>query len=62
LPAAGERGNFNGSPFNRGVYGTYWSSTEINTGSRVLDFSSSVVEPAGGANRLIGFSLRCIAE
>jgi hypothetical protein len=62
LPAAGNRGNFNGTLANRGGYGTYWSSTEFNTGARVLDFNSSVVDPAGGTNRSQGFSLRCIAE
>lgn len=62
LPAAGYRGDTNGALSDRGANGYYWSSTEISTNARNLNFDSSSVIPANGNNRTLGFSVRCIAE
>ena len=61
LPAAGFRGDSNGSLLNRGFSGTYWSSTENSSRSRILLFTS-IVASVGTEFRTFGFSVRCVAE
>ena len=62
LPAAGYRINANGTLGNRGSDGYYWSSTEIVSPVYYLYFDSSIVDPTDVNSRILGYSLRCIAE
>ena len=62
LPAAGYRNSSDGSLYDAGSYGYYWSSTQNNSSyAYYLDFNSS---DAGRSNsyRYYGFSVRCVAE
>ncbi|MDR3327863.1 MAG: fibrobacter succinogenes major paralogous domain-containing protein [Prevotellaceae bacterium] len=61
LPAAGYR-NYSGSQNDAGYYGYYWSSTVNEANSHNLFFNSSLVNTGNGNNRVLGFSLRCVAE
>jgi uncharacterized protein (TIGR02145 family) len=62
LPAAGNRSSTDGTLYDRGYYGYYWSSAEGGSNAYYLDFNSSNVYAAYDINRSNGFSLRCIAE
>lgn len=61
LPMAGDRSNSNGSLYNVGSYGSYWSSTVSSTGSRYLYFSSSIAN-VGTGSRADGASVRCLKD
>jgi len=61
LPMAGNRGHSNGSLFNVGSFGIYWSSTVSGTNARVLFFSSSAAS-MNTFSRGFGFSVRCIND
>jgi uncharacterized protein (TIGR02145 family) len=62
FPAAGSRYYYDGSAYNRGYYGNYWSSKPDNGNACNLYFSD------GGANmnyhryRAYGSSVRCVQE
>ena len=62
LPASGNRNNWNSAIGNRGVFGSYWSSTEFSSYAYGLGFDNTGVNPQDGAYRAYGFSVRCIAE
>jgi len=61
LPAAGFRGNSNGTLFLRGSDGYYWGSGASGSNGQSLVFVSSIAVTSV-SNRNSGFSLRCIAE
>jgi uncharacterized protein (TIGR02145 family) len=61
LPVAGYRFNINGSLFNVGTFGYYWSSTVSSTNSRSLYFYSSNAI-MNNYNRAFGFSVRCLKD
>lgn len=63
LPATGARFISNGSLISRGIVGNYWSSTESGsgTGGRFLNFSLGTAY-TNNRERVIGLSVRCIAE
>ena len=63
LPAAGGRIDNNGSLFGRGSLGTYWSSSESgsSTNSWRMYFTNSSASLISSL-RIIGTSVRCIAE
>jgi uncharacterized protein (TIGR02145 family) len=64
LPAAGFRLSSNGSVFNRGFNGFYWSSssTENDSGNAWrLSFNSSF-DGTNNSLRINGYSVRCVAE
>jgi uncharacterized protein (TIGR02145 family) len=62
LPAAGCRNYYDGSVFNTGSDGYYWSSTVNGGNGRYLFFVSSYVNANGNGYRANGFSVRCVAE
>jgi uncharacterized protein (TIGR02145 family) len=63
LPAAGYRYNVDGTLYNRGSYGYYWSSTEYGTyNAWHLYFLIDDADTYSGNVRTFGFSVRCIAE
>ena len=61
LPAAGFRYIANGTLYDHGSYGYYWSSTQNATYASNLYFSSASVA-VGTYGRTNGFSIRCISE
>jgi uncharacterized protein (TIGR02145 family) len=69
LPADGYRFRSTGQLANRGVWGSYWSSsassTDVNRGD-CLYFSNNVFQYYYGINdvnsRLYGYSVRCVAD
>ena len=63
FPAAGCRNSNNGSVYDVGSYGYYWSSSPyyVNSGY-YLNFVSGYVLPSHGNNRAAGFSVRCVQE
>ena len=61
LPLAGDRNDSNGSLFNVGTFGRYWSSTVSGTSSRYLYFNSSSAF-IYDASRASGFSVRCLKD
>lgn len=61
LPMAGFRFQGNGSIYDVGTYGRYWSSTVSSTYSRDLNFNSSSAS-MGALARAVGFSVRCIKD
>ena len=61
LPLAGFRSNSNGSLFDVGNIGAYWSSTVGSTNSRYLFFSSSNAA-MGTSSRASGLSVRCLKD
>ncbi|MDA3891467.1 MAG: FISUMP domain-containing protein [Salinivirgaceae bacterium] len=61
LPVAGFRYFSNGSLYNVGSYGRYWSSTVDGTYSRILYFISSNAS-LGSSNRASGYSVRCLKD
>ena len=62
LPVAGYRYFSNGTLFNVGTSGNYWSSTVNNTSARFLYLTSSDARMRSNGNRASGFSVRCIKE
>jgi uncharacterized protein (TIGR02145 family) len=63
LPAAGWRYNLNGSLFDRGAGGSYWSSTaSASDYAWYLHLNASLSVMYGGNYRTDGFPIRCIAE
>ena len=61
LPMAGSRLNSNGSLYNVGTLGHYWSSTVSGTYSRNLYLSSSSASIVD-SHRANGFSVRCLKD
>jgi uncharacterized protein (TIGR02145 family) len=62
LPAAGFRhGTSSAALGNVGVTGNYWSSTTASGGAFPLSFASSRVSPETSHDRMLGFSVRCVA-
>jgi uncharacterized protein (TIGR02145 family) len=61
LPVAGDRSCSNGSLFDVGSNGNYWSSTVDGTNSRCLFFYSSIAYMASNY-RAYGFSVRCLKD
>lgn len=61
LPAAGYRGNSDGTLYYRGNLGSYWSSAENGTGALSLYFLRSNAS-SGSSTRTYGFSVRCVSE
>ena len=61
LPVAGRRGNSNGTLYDVGSYGYYWSSTVDGTYARGLNFGSSNAG-MGSGSRADGFSVRCLKD
>jgi uncharacterized protein (TIGR02145 family) len=65
LPAAGGRRHIDGSLFERGYSGYYWSSTQSqhnNIYSYYLVFSNSHVLPDYFYSKAYGYSVRCVPE
>ena len=63
LPAAGHRGNSNGSFDTVGSCGYYWSSMWYSgIASYHLLFDSGIIYSAVGNRRSYGFSVRCVKE
>jgi len=62
LSVAGRRLNSDGSLFNVGTYGYYWSSTVSGTSSLALSFASSNAAMNGVGIRAGGFSVRCVKD
>ncbi|HCD9236745.1 TPA: hypothetical protein NEG48_003793, partial [Elizabethkingia anophelis] len=60
LPAAGYRSTFDGTLYNRGYFGYYWSSGATSNAYHLL-FNSSVVQVSNSL-RTRGLSVRCISE
>ena len=60
LPMAGLRSS-NGSLFDVGTFGRYWSSTVSSTNARRLDFNSSNANMST-RNRASGLSVRCLKD
>ena len=52
-----------GSLYNRGSRGDFWSSTPGSTvGARLLGFLSTRLVPQSGNDKIDGFSIRCVAQ
>lgn len=58
LPAAGYR-YIDGSSYNQGTHGSYWSSSVSGTSGRGVGFNSGTVN-AGTNGRAYAFSVRCV--
>ncbi|MDR3326712.1 MAG: hypothetical protein LBT04_01030, partial [Prevotellaceae bacterium] len=55
--------NYNdGSVYNTGNNGNYWSSTVNGDNGRNMNFNSSNVNANNNNNRANGMSVRCVAE
>jgi len=61
LPSSGRRDRTDGSLFNQGTFGGYWSSTVNNTNARRLTFTDSTAL-MGNNNRAQGFTVRCLKD
>jgi uncharacterized protein (TIGR02145 family) len=61
LPMAGGRDGSNGSLFNVGSSGRYWSSTVSGSKARALAFNSSSASMFT-PNRAFGYSVRCLKD
>jgi len=62
LPAAGYRNYLGGAPISVGTYGYYWSSTVAGTYAHSLLFLSGNVISSNTNSRVLGLSVRCVAE
>ena len=62
LPAAGYRDASNGSLYDTGTFGTYWSNTPDSTNACNLYFSSGGFHTNGSYHRADDFSVRCVSE
>jgi len=60
LPVAGYRGRANGSLYDQGSGGYYWSSGVSGTFASHLFFNAIGVFPANADYRAVGFSVRCV--
>jgi uncharacterized protein (TIGR02145 family) len=61
-PATGVRVSSNGSFYNVGTYGYYWSSAVSGASGYNMYFVSGSVNPASDYDRANGFSVRCVKE
>jgi uncharacterized protein (TIGR02145 family) len=61
LPMAGSRGLSNGSLYDVGTLGFYWSSTVSSTNSRSLNLNSSDAD-VDTSNRAYGNAVRCLKD
>ena len=61
LPLAGFRYFFNGSFYEVGTFGLYWSSAVSGTYSPILNFTTSAADVSDD-NRARGFSVRCLKD
>jgi uncharacterized protein (TIGR02145 family) len=61
LPVAGSRSSFNGSLYNVGSYGFYWSANVDGAYARFLSFFSSVAA-MDSFYRPFGYSVRCLKD
>lgn len=61
LPFAGVRAGSNGSLFDVGAFGSYWSSSVSGSGVRYLSFNSSDAI-MGTSIRALGLSVRCLKD
>jgi uncharacterized protein (TIGR02145 family) len=64
LPATGSRSNSDGALSDRGRFGNYWSSTQVDgtAVSYYLNFWSSGSGSSNDSQRAFGYPVRCIAE
>ncbi len=62
FPVAGNRYSGNGSLYNTGSYGYYWSSTVDGTTSRILRFAGYMGAGMYSYPRAYGYSVRCIKD
>ncbi|GAB6194353.1 hypothetical protein JCM39068_41060 [Desulfocastanea catecholica] len=62
LVVAGLRSQSNGTPYDAGSDGFYWSSTVDGSGSRYLYFDSGDAYMRDVNVRAIGFSVRCLKD
>jgi uncharacterized protein (TIGR02145 family) len=61
LPAVGRRGTSDGSLYDRGNHGYYWSSTAAGSDGYYLGFTSSG-QGVDYRSRSYGFSVRCLSD
>jgi uncharacterized protein (TIGR02145 family) len=61
-PAAGYRDYKNGSLYNAGSNGNYWSASPSSYYGYYLYFASSNLYPSGNVYRAYGLSVRCVQE
>jgi uncharacterized protein (TIGR02145 family) len=61
LPSSGLRLRSNGTLFNQGTHGSYWSSTVSGTTASILNFNSPVASTYN-SNRALGFTVRCLKD
>ena len=54
---------YSGNLLDRGTYGNFWAST-LNSYANLqrLGFGSSYVNPKNYSNKLLGYTLRCVAQ
>jgi uncharacterized protein (TIGR02145 family) len=64
LPSIGYRSSTDGSLWNRGAIGQYWSNEAYNSGNAwSLNFGSGVPSMVGTINsKMYGFAVRCVAQ
>ena len=60
MPLAGDRNWNNGTYYNQGSYGFYWSSSPNGTTSYYAYFSPGSGNIASNYSRANGFSVRCV--
>ena len=60
LPVAGYRYVSDGSFYNQGSYGNYWSSSLSGSSALNVNFNSGSISPADAGNRANGFAVRCL--
>ena len=62
-PASGSRGYDDGSLYNVGSYGFYWSASPYSSNACLLSFNGNgYVYPSNGSGRAGGLSVRCLQE
>jgi hypothetical protein len=59
LPFAGYRGRGNGSMYDQGILGCYWSSSPGGGAAYLLYFNSLNILSQNGNYRAYGYSVRC---
>jgi hypothetical protein len=62
LPIAGYRSYSNGTVYDTGGRGKYWSSIVNLWSARYIDFQDEDVYPGSGNPRSYGFSIRCVVK
>ena len=61
LPAAGSRSYSNGTLYNQGNNGSYWSGTNSSsTNGYNLNFGNDYTYPTGESGKAYGYSIRCV--